>query len=85
MLTDEIKKAAMEKLDNMTAEDFITAFERIGSVRAEAEPDLMYAIDRELKALSSGKELADYFMLSNNSELDSSLAYFDSDSIILAA
>ena len=82
MLTDEFKKAAMEKLENMTAEDFITAFERIGSVRAEAEPDLTYAIDRELKVLSSGKELAEYFMLSNNSELDSSLAYFDSDSIL---
>lgn len=45
MLTDEFKKAAMEKLDNITAEDFIAAFEKISSVKTKAEPDLTYAND----------------------------------------
>lgn len=85
MLTDEFKKAAMEKLNAMTAEDFIKAFERIGSEKTSSDLDLDYIITKELYVLSLIDTTTGYSMLRNAMELESTIPYPDSENILLAA
>ena len=49
MLTTEFKKAALEKLEQMSADDFIKIFEEIGSERAEKEINNYSFIEKDLR------------------------------------
>ena len=48
MLTNEFKKAALQKLNQMSGDDFIGVFEKIGSQRTEGEDNLSVIVEQDL-------------------------------------
>lgn len=48
MLTEKFKEEALKRLEQMTADDFIRVFEKIGSQRTEETDSICLAIEEEL-------------------------------------
>lgn len=48
MLTKEFKEVALQKLKQMSADDFVEIFEKIGSQRTEGEDNLCAIIEQDL-------------------------------------
>ena len=51
MLSEEYKEAVMQRLKEMTTEDFVSAFERIGSQRVLLAEDIESVIEREMERM----------------------------------
>lgn len=48
MLTEKFKEEALKRLEQMTADDFIRVFEKIGSQRTEGTDSICLAIEKDL-------------------------------------
>lgn len=60
MLTKAFKEEALKKLEQMTAEDFIGVFKKIGSQKAEKEDNIYLAIEKDFEHYGISIEFSPY-------------------------
>ena len=86
MLTKEFKEAALKKLEQMTAEDFIKVFEKIGSQRTEKMDNLYLIIEKKIKKYGISNEFATYTIISEqNIKISNKNEVYSEESYALAA
>ena len=87
MLTKEFKEVALKKLEQMTAEDFVKVFEKIGSQRTDGTDNLYSIIKKDLKNYGISNEFATYMIISEQNIQSHNIneVYSEEESYALAA
>lgn len=82
MLTKEFKEEALKKLENMTAEDFIKVFEKIGSKRTEKNDNLYSIVEGDLERYGILNKFNSYMIVpEHNIKIANTMKVTDTDKV----